>query len=495
MTSDKFRWRRPLAIGLALIAAASVPVRPVAADGLPDLGDTAQADFSPQLERKVGEQLYLETRRRDPSYIDDPELADYLDRLGQRLSEHLPGERMDVRMFLLADPTLNAFAWPGGFVGVHTGLWLAANSESELAGVLAHELAHLSQRHIARLVQRQGQMSIANLLSMAVAVLASRASSQVSQAALIAGQAVTVQAQLNYTREFEREADRVGIQTLQDSGFDARGMGSFFGRLLRESRLYENNAPAYLRTHPLTTERIADVDNRLQNVPYRQVPDSTEFRLYQEKLRARLGTPADAVKDFQRRLQQAGTAAQGALRFGLSYALLRANDLRAAADELGRLRAAGLPVAPVEHLAGQIARARGDAFAAVRTYAAARVRAPGDRVLLYGHIEAELAAGQAESARRLAESALAERPRDERLSGYLAQAHGLLGQRAAQHAAQAESYAVQGMLSEAIEQLELAQRAGDGDFYRLSAIDARLRELRARRAEEKRDEGRRSRGG
>lgn len=259
------------------------------ADDLPNLGDVSQNAMSPLEENKLGEQIMLDIRQ-DPSYFDDPEVTEYLNNLGYRLVSASPDNTLDFHFFTIRDNTLNAFALPGGYIGVHTGLIVAAQSESELASVLAHEIGHVVQHHLARMLARQQQNTLPTMAALAVAVLAARSNPQVSQAAMATAQAASVQTQLDFTREHEREADRVGLQILSKAGFDTRAMPAFFERLQRASRLYENNAPTYLRTHPLTSERIADIDNRVAEMPYKQVRDSLDFQLLRAKLHA-LFTP------------------------------------------------------------------------------------------------------------------------------------------------------------------------------------------------------------
>src|SRR5882672_8710653 len=269
------------------------------AQSLPELGDTSGALLSPSLERKIGEQAMREIRLREPSYLDDPELTEYVNEVGRRIVAATSDGQQDFEFFLVRDNTINAFAMPGGFVGVHTGLILAAQTESELAGVLSHEVAHVTQHHLARLLGKQEQMSIPTLAAVILGILAARSRPDVTQAVIAGASAASVQSQLNYTRDFEREADRIGFQYLQQDGFDVTAMGTFFGRMQKATRLYENNAPAYLRTHPLNTERIADMQNRAQNAEYKQSPDSVEFHLARAKVVAEQGQPRDAVAHFE----------------------------------------------------------------------------------------------------------------------------------------------------------------------------------------------------
>ncbi len=456
----------------------------VLAEGLPDLGEASSADLSPQMERRIGESIMRDIRLRDPSYVEDAEVNEYINLLGTRLAAASPESRRDLEFFVVRDPTLNAFAMPGGFVGVHSGLILAAQSESELAGVLAHEISHVTQRHLARMMSKQGQAQMTQLLAVAVAILAARANSQVSEAALTAGMAAGVQSQLNYSRDFEREADRMGIQTLDRAGFDVRGMGDFFERLQKFGRLYDNNAPGYLRTHPLTTERIADMENRILTAQYRQVPDSLEFQFVRAKLKAGQGSPAEALAEFEGQLRERKYLGEAAARYGLALAQLRAKNHREAERQIGELRRLKAASPMVESLAAEVKRAQGDAAGTVRLYREARARYPERRALAYGEVEALLAGDRPQEALAAASAELQLHPADAALYGLQAKSYAALGKRLLQHRALAEVYVLRGQLPAAIEQLSLAQKAGDGDFYEQSQVDARLRELRARQADE-----------
>lgn len=457
--------------------------QPARADGLPDLGDASAADLSPQMERRIGETIMRDLRQREAAYVEDAEIAAYLNGLGGRLVAQVGEGAPEFEFFAVRDPTLNAFALPGGYVGVHTGLILAAQSESELAGVLAHEISHVTQHHIARLVGQQKQAGLVSLAALVVAILASRGNGQMAEAAAATGTAVGVQSQLNYTRDFEREADRLGMQILDAAGFDVRAMASFFERLQQFGRLYENNAPAYLRTHPLTTERIADMANRAAQRSYRQVPDSLAFQLVRAKLRSEQGTPQDAVAEFEAQLRERKFAGEAAARYGLARAKLRIRDAGGAQREVAALRKLGSPSPMIEGLAAEVALAQGRGSDALAILAEARDRFPQERALGYAQIEALLALDKPREALRLASDELRLRQGDARAWRLQARAYSALGKRLQQHRALAEVYALQGQYAAAVEQLEIAQKAGDGDFYEQSAVDARLREMRTRLAE------------
>lgn len=454
---------------------------PALAEGLPDLGDTAQLLVTPQAERRVGESIMRDIRLHDPTFADDPEITEYLNAIGYRLVSNSQDARQDFEFFLIKDPTLNAFALPGGYIGVHTGLIVTAQSESELAAVLAHEIAHVTQRHVARMVSMEGQISMALLAAVALAIISRN--SELGSAAAAIGQAGAITAQIGFTREFEREADRLGFLTLEKSGFDVRAMPAFFLRIQRAGRLYENNAPAYLRSHPVSTERIADAENRIQETPYKQTPDSLDFQLVRAKLRADQGTSRDALARLEGDLRDKKFSNEIAAHYGLAVVLLRAKDpARAEAELAPLLKTTDHPM--LAGLSARIKQAKGDNVGAADSLGQALVRYPNNRALTYAYIDALQQLRQNREAVSLLEEQLKNYPRDSRLYTLQAKGYAALGKRLLQHQAQAEVYALQGNVSSAIEQLQLAQTSGDGDFYQLSSVEARLRNLRLQLVEQ-----------
>ena len=470
-----------------LVIAAAVAAPRAFAQSLPDLG-SGDAAISPQLERRIGENLVREIRYRDPTYVDDPELSDYLNTLGSRLAQSGPAPRQDFEFFVIRDHTVNAFALPGGFVGVHTGLINTAETESELASVLAHEMAHVTQRHIARMLGQQQQMQMPVMVALAAAILLGRSRPDLAVGAAAAAQGAAIQTSLSYSRDFEREADRVGLQTLEDAGFDVRAMAVFFERMQRTTRVSDDaSMPGYLRTHPVTTERIADVQNKAAAMPYRQQPDSTEFQLVRAKLRAEAGDARDAVRAFQSAVRDHRYVSEAVARYGLASALLRARRFSEASAEVQRVRALGVQSPMLETLDARVRQASGDAAGAALLLAKARERYPYSRAVAYAHIGALQEAGNNDAALGAVRDALRLFPRDAQLYGLQAKTYAALGKRLLQHHAQGEAYALQGSLPAAIEQLQLARTAGDGDFYQLSVVEARLKELRTQYAMEMKD--------
>ncbi|WP_323847978.1 beta-barrel assembly-enhancing protease [Nitrogeniibacter mangrovi] len=474
---------------LALLLSACLATAGMA-DGLPELGDSSAGDLSPQAEQRLGEQIMRDIRWHDRSYLDDPETEAYLNALGERIVQG-SGSKGSFHFFALREPTINAFALPGGFIGVHTLLIETAQTESELASVLGHEVGHVQQHHIARMIGKRSQSSLIMLASVLVAVLAAKSSDQLAQAAVAGGAAAGMQTQLAYSRDFEREADRIGLQSLEAAGFDVRGMPHFFERLQRESRLYENNAPAYLRTHPLTTDRIADMENRVASMRFRQVPSSEDFLLIQARLVSSEGVARDTLAREKDLFTRAKTPTPGQ-RYAYVNALMRAGEL----DEAQRIYdgfSASDDNPLITALGGELATARKQWDVADSLLSAAMKRHPEAEYLVYRLADARLQAGRAKSAIDLLDTALKERRQDVQLWSRLAQAYQMSGRTGEYHRAQGEVYAKQGLWAAAVEQLELAQRSTHGDFYTQSSIDARLRELRAR-ADEERELARRDGG-
>ena len=445
---------------------------------LPDLGDVSQSEMTALQERRLGESIMLEVRS-DPSYSEDTEITDYLNSIGNKLVGASSDSRQEFNFFLMMDSQVNAFALPGGFVGINSGLMLTAQSESELAGVMSHEIGHVVQRHFARMLSAQKDTQLMALAGLAIAILASRSSSQVSQAEMIGSQAGSIQSSLNFTRANEQEADRVGFQILEKAGFDPAAMALFFERMLNATRFYQTTAPAYLRSHPLTTTRISDMQNRMQNLQYKQVPDSLEFQLMRAKLRAAQDTPAESVKFFEESLKERKYLSEVASRFGLVEALARTRDYGRASRELQTLRAALPPHPAIESLSARLLAATGDIAGSLRAYREALRNFPGYRALIYNYAESLLRINQPQEALKLIDSRLSNAVADYKLYQLQARAYAALNKGMQQHRALAEANYRMGNIRAAIEQLLLAQRAGDGDFYLQSSVDARLRELRA----------------
>lgn len=445
-------------------------------NGLPDLGDVSQSSLNPLQERQIGQQSMLQIRA-SKQFLDDAEVNDYLNQIGAKLVESSSEPSLDFEFFAINDYNVNAFAMPGGFIGVNAGLLLITQSESELASVLSHEISHVTQHHLARMVAGQQGDSLAAMAAIALAILAARGNSQATEAIVVSTQAGLVQRQLDFTRQNEEEADRIGLQLLQKSGFNVHAMPEFLERLRKATRLLDGGAPNYLRTHPITSERAAEIENRVQNQPYQLLPDSLDFQLVRAKLIGAQKTPPEATAYFNDALNGQKFGNPIAQRYGLVSALLRNNDIARATQELAILRKQTKHNPMIETLTGQVKHATQNDSSTLAFYRNAVQNFPQHRALIYDYVGLLLQAKQVDTALKLLTEQLIRHPNDTTLYELQAKAFEMQGKYLEQHQAQAYSFSWQGNVFGAIEQLELAKQAG-GSFYQLSTIESELRELR-----------------
>ena len=471
---------------------------------LPSLGDTEREDLSPVMERKLGEQI-MHDIRRDPDYLDDAPLLEYLNNFGNSLLATHPEARgeadFDYFFFAVRDPMLNAFALPGGFIAVHSALILAAQNESELASVLAHEIGHVAQRHIARMLGKQRKDALIPLASAVLAALAARSSPDASAALLMGGQGVNLQRQLNFSRDAEREADRVGFQILREGGFDPSGMVALFGRMQTASRSYSDAVPAFLLSHPLTTERIADIQARIRDQRYKQRVDSLDFHLIRARARVLQNNSPQGWRDaalvFENQLHQEVKVQTVAAKYGLAMVALKQRDFAKAQALLQETRTAAqsLPPAPkvgaqnavLSSLAIDIKLSANRPAEALKEAESALVQFPLSRGIARQYADALIGAGRNDDAVHYLRDQIQLYRQEPQLQERLAKTYAAQGKQALQHMALAESYALSGSLPTALEQLSIARRAPDATFYDQSVIDARERELQARRRDELKD--------
>ena len=451
------------------------------ADGLPDLGDISQEAISPQQEQQIGEQSMLQIRA-EKSYLDDSEIADYLNVLGDSLvfNSSEPGQPFE--FFALNDNSINAFALPGGFIGVNSGLILVSQSESELASVMSHEIAHVTQHHLARMVSGQKVDSLASLALIAAAILSARSNPDAAMATMIGVQAGGIQRQLTFTRQHEQEADRIGLGILQKSGYDTRAMPAFFERLQKSTRLLEGNTPPYLRTHPVTNERIADIANRVQQMPHHPVSSSLNYYLVRAKLQLLQKTPAEAIAYFSAALDTQKHGNPVAQRYGLVLSLLRNNQIPLAEQTFSPLRKHIASNPMIATLTGQLLRAdrqtqKNPEQSAIDFYRNATLNFPQHRALTYDYVEVLLQYKHYNDAVTLLNQQVIAHPNDPHLYELQARTYAALGRNQEEHHALAYNYILHGNLRGAIEQLELAKHAGN-NFQELSTIDTELKQFR-----------------
>jgi predicted Zn-dependent protease len=475
---------------MSLVVATALAVAPmqVVPQTLPELGDPSSVVMSLVQERRLGESVVRDIRLSG-SYLDDPEVNGYLNELGNRLVTAVPGAPFDFEFFAVNDPSINAFALPGGYVGINTGLILLAQTESELASVLAHEISHVTQHHIARSISNQKDAMLTTLAALAAALLASRmggsSSGQLTSAAIASAQGLGIQMQIDYTRQYEQEADRLGFQRLEAAGFDVTAMATFMERLQRASRFAEGTAPSYLRDHPVTFERIAEGQARAQGKPFRQVKDSLDFNMVRALVKSYQGTPKEAIAFFEHALEEKRYNDPIAARYGLIASLVRAGDFKRAQSELLILEKAAPPHPMIDAMAGQVLMQSGQLSAAIARYQAALARYPNKQQLIYDYPEALLKDKQTAKAAAYVTEQLQRYPNDGALHLLAAKAYAALGKQALAHRHQAEYYAWLGNLNGAVVQFELAIKAGDADFYQASVTESRLREVKQEIADQK----------
>lgn len=458
---------------------------------LPTLGDAERGTLSPQMERRLGERIMRDIVR-DPDYLDDAPTLEYMNEFGNGLlaaQPELRGETdFNFSFFVVRDPMLNAFALPGGFIAVHSALLLAAQTESELASVVAHEIGHVTQRHIARQLGQQKQDALIPLAGAILAALMVRANPDAATAALAGSQGLAIQRQLNFSRDAEREADRVGLQIMRAAGYETAGMIAFFGRMQTATRAY-TDVPAFLNSHPLTTERIADITERTRDLRYRQHADNPDFQLIRARMRVLQDDSAQGLRDasefFSAQLAQKNRQVTIAADYGLALIALKRSDAAKAQTLLQEARAlnARRPDAMssvLDYLAIDIALAAGKTAEAVKLAETARNRFPLSRGLARRYADTLLAAARADDAIAYLRDQVQLYRSEAALQDLLAKAYSIKGKLTLQHVALAESYAQNGSLPAALDQLGIARKSADASFYDLSLIDAREREFQQR---------------
>ncbi len=471
-----------IAIGCA--AAAGQPL------DLPDFGSSADTAMTSAQERRLG-RAFMQSVRKSLPVDDDPLLNDYIVALGNGLVASSGTGAGSYTFFLIDQPVINAFAGPGGYVGVYAGLVLATQSEGELAAVMAHEIAHVTQRHLMRSIENQSQLALPTLaVLVAAAILGAQVSGDVAAAAVTGIQAASVQQQINFTRDNEKEADRVGIVTLSKAGHDPFSMAGFFERLSKESRAQENNAPEFLRTHPVNTNRIADAVGRAEAYGHRQKPDSLRFHLTRADLRQRSFRRADqAVESFRKTLKEGRYANETAEHYGLALALERAGSLGEASSEAKALRAKLPQQAEAVVLEARLQRRQGGIEAAIANLREALGLSPTSVPLNMAYAETLTAAGRSADALRALRAVAAQRPNDPELYKLMSDAAGKSGEKGETHLYRANYLYLTGDLEPAVKQLENGLRTPGLSYQAASRLQVRLDELKEEQRDLKKEGG------
>lgn len=446
------------------------------ANELPDLGDYSETVIGAHEEGIIGTQILQQVYQSD-SVIDDVEIEDYLYNLTNKLVKSSDYSGSGIKFFIVNDPSINAFAMLGGVIGVHTGLILSANSESELASVLSHEVAHITQRHVARMIGKLQKDSFKSYLGLGLALLLARSNPELARGALAASQALGVQTVLDFTRENEKEADRIGIKILHKAGFDVRGSTDFFKTLQKGNRYTVGAAPSFLRTHPITSERISDIEDRLTEYPYKQRADDPSFHFVKGKIRVFLQDKKATKKQLEINVKNKSYISELGERYALAYAYLRNENFNKAQSELEWIKSTKLENPMIDKLNIEILLKKGDINSAYLTIKKALTRYPNYRAFVYELANYYIEIKSIKEAIKLLQNYVLAFKTDPELYKLLAKAYSLNGKQLLQYESLAEAFYYKYNLGEAIVQMDMAVRARDGNFYEKSRVEARLKQL------------------
>ena len=442
---------------------------------LPEIGQSGGALVTPIEEYRTGEAV-MRNIRRVGAMLDDALLNDYLNHLGYQIVAQSDATAKDFHFFIVNEPTINAFALPGGFIGINYGLLLASDSESELASVLAHEIAHVTQRHHARAYEFAENSNIPVLATLIAALILGSQGSELGSAALAALSAGSIQSQINFTRANEKEADYIGIGLLAESGFNPAAMSDFFGKLSKESRMYGVSAPEFLRTHPVSESRMAEAGNRARQYPQNKTYHSPiNFYLMQARLSA-LGTKnkKKLIQQLKADLETKNYKHEEATKYALALALMETGQYSKAKKVIRPI----LKASP-ERIAYLLANAQLESMAknhkaALSAFKKAIKNYPGNEPLTIGYVEALLRAEKPHEAKTVLHKQMRNNTNNPRLFELLAEAETRLGNKTGTHVAMAEFYYNVGLTHQALSQLELALQSKKLDFYNTARIEARI---------------------
>lgn len=448
-----------------------------ASNELPDLGDGTSGIVSLQQEHQMG-RTWLRQLRREAPLIDSPLAKQYIENLVYQLVPYSDVRQTDLEFVIVDQPPLNAFAVPGGIIGINYGLLLHTRDEDELAAVLAHELAHLSQRHFARRIeqsQKQQPIAIATLLA-SILLIASN-NPDAGFAGLMSTQAASIQEQLAYSREWEREADRLGMRTLAAAGLDPHAMPSMFEQMQRASR-FSQRPPEFLLTHPVTQFRIADAAGRADNYPKRPRTTRFDFLLLKADAEWRYYRGNDKISALRSELEQTkGQDWHAALTVKLAHTQHQQGHSDAALSTLQTLPKSRRQHAAVLALEAELI----DVETALPKLQQALTIEPDSRVLLTALAQQQMRAGQHAQALQSWRQQTERWPSDPAVWRGLQQAAGNAGEKITAHYAGAETLFLRGDQARALRQMELAISAArkEGDFQRQVALESRMKRMAA----------------
>ena len=443
---------------------------------LPLLGDTSSGSISQQKEYELG-RAWLKAYRSRINEHHDPLLTDYLEQLIYRLASRSQLQDHRLELIVVDNPTLNAFAVPGGVIGVHTGLFLFAKSEAQLSSVLAHEIAHLSQRHFARRLESRKKNQVANMAGLlASLVLAATIGSDAGMAGLTATQAMGRNESLRYSRQNEREADRLGLKTMLAAGIDPEAMSTMFEAMLKLTRYTGSQVPEFLRSHPLTENRVVDAKNKLSQLPKKEYSDNFEFHLIRARaIIAINNNPSLSIDHFKNELILSKNS-QAAL-YGASLAYISLGRYSEAKDAIDQL----LKVLPnqLHYKMAEIELYRHQEkydLAIEKTNQLLKYQ-PGSYPLRMSLAETYLKSNHFLKSEALLDSLAATHSENPEVWFLLAEIRGLAGNIPGVHMARAQYFILTGVFDQARDQLSYAKKLLIHDYKKILVIDQQLKNL------------------
>jgi predicted Zn-dependent protease len=442
---------------------------------LPNLGASSTSMFSSQFEYQLGRAWLREFRSKVPT-VDDPLLFDYIENLIYKLVTHSKLDDRRIDLVIVDNPTLNAFAVPGGVIGIHNGLLMWAETEDELATVLAHEIAHLSQRHFSRGVEYQQKLQPLALGAMlASLVLMATAGGDIGMAALSATQAAAQDSALQYSRGNEQEADRIGMQTIVDADMDPQAAPAMFERMLHATRYSKSEQiPEFLRSHPLSESRIADTRNRARKYPKKAREPDLEYQLMRARVITELtDTPAQAVERFRGELEGAPRSREAAT-YGLVLSLTASGRADEAALELDSIWSTSPDRLEYIIADAEIEMVRNRPDQAAKKLNRRLEVSPGNHPLTMAYATALMKNQQPHIAGEVLVAQSKRRPNDPGLWYLLAEVQGLSGDIVGLHQSRAEYFILNGALKEAKKQLSYALKLASKNFHESAKINQRL---------------------
>ncbi|WP_129777301.1 M48 family metalloprotease [Peristeroidobacter soli] len=447
-------------------------------DDLPDIGSPASTMLTLDDEYQIGRMIVRGLRDQD-QILEDPEVTEYIRSLGYKLSSQAHDGAQRFNFFMVRDNTINAFALPGGFIGVNTGLLLKTEDESELAGVLAHEIAHVTQRHIARSIAAQSRSSLVSTAAMLAAILVGAAAGggDAAMAGVAAAQSLAIQQQISFTRSNETEADRVGLGFLARSGFDPNGMPRFFETMSRLAGSSEMNIPEMLRTHPVSTTRIAETKERAAQLEVAPAPQSASYALTRERLRV-LSTPAgEDPRAYYAATITNEPDATPAQTYGQALALMMAGQPAKAVPIFERLRSADPTILQYHTALGQAQLQAGDGKASIQTLKRASELFPRNVAVTIRYAETLMQKGDSKKAHEILLDLFNTVPPTPEQAKLTAQAANAAGDVADSYYYMSEYHIMSGDLLLAVNQLQLALAVPKISEVQRARFEARLDEI------------------